>query len=91
MKKLLLLVFVALLFTGCADVTPIENCVTNNPGGFFSGLWHGFIILWAFFGSLLFDSMAIYEVNNTGGWYDFGFLLGSGIFGSGVTLLKKKR
>jgi hypothetical protein len=79
MKKLFVLLLLLVVFTGCADVTPIENCVDDDPYGFFSGLWHGFIVVFSFIGSLFSDSIAIYAVNNTGGWYDFGFVLGSGL------------
>jgi len=76
--------FIAVLFSSCADVTPIQNCVTNSPAGFFSGLWHGIIAPVSFVGSLFFDHIAMYAVNNNGGWYDFGFVLGAGIlFGGG--------
>jgi hypothetical protein len=88
MKKLFVLLLLLVLFTGCADVTPIENCVTDEPYGFFSGLWHGFIVTFSFIGSLFSDSIAIYAVNNTGGWYDFGFLLGSGSLIGGMLSTK---
>ena len=90
MKKLktklnyaLSIVLVALLFTGCADVTVIEECVTVVPYGFWGGLWHGLISPFSFIGSLLFDSIAMYAVNNNGGWYDFGFVMGAGILFKG--------
>ena len=74
---------VAVLFTGCADVTPIEACINHTPYGFWGGLWHGIIAPISFIGSLFIDDIAMYGVNNTGGWYDFGFVLGAGIlFGS---------
>jgi len=74
----------ALLFAGCADVTPIEDCVVDAPYGFWSGLWHGVIAPVSFVGSLFSDEIAMYAVNNNGGWYDFGFVVGAGIlFGSG--------
>lgn len=75
---------VVLLISSCAEVTPIENCIVNKPAGFFSGLWHGIIAPISFVASLFFDSIAMYAVNNTGGWYDFGFVIGAGIlFGGG--------
>lgn len=83
-KKLAYLVcalIAAALFTGCADVTPIEACATTSPYGFWSGLWHGIVAPFSFIGSLFSDTIAMYAVNNNGGWYDFGFVLGSGIFG----------
>ena len=80
---LMFLVLIVLVFTGCADVTPIENCVVDKPAGFFWGLWHGIIAPVSFVGSLFLDDVAMYAVNNTGGWYDFGFVLGAGILFGG--------
>lgn len=38
----------------------------------------------AFLISLFVDTVHMYEVHNNGGWYNFGFVLGSGIlFGGG--------
>ncbi len=48
-----------------------------DAAGFWLGLWHGIIAPVAFVVSLFTDTVSIYEVNNTGGWYDFGFLLGA--------------
>ncbi len=50
-----------------------------NPPGFFMGLLHGFIILFGFIGSLVMD-VCINAFPNSGGWYDFGYLIGAGIF-----------
>lgn len=85
MKRLFNTIFVLLivvLFTSCADA--VDVVYVDEPYGFFSGIWHGLIIWFSFIGSLFSDDIAIYAVNNTGGWYDFGFLIGLGglIFGS---------
>jgi hypothetical protein len=70
---------VAFLFTGCADVSPhVTDCITGNPYGFWSGLWHGMILPFSWIGSLFSEDIAIYAYNNNGGWYDFGFVLGIG-------------
>jgi len=47
-----------------------------DPAGFWTGLWHGIICPLTFIVSLFDDDVAIYEINNNGGWYDFGFLIG---------------
>ena len=52
-----------------------------EPAGFWAGLWHGVISPVTFIVSLFNDDVAIYEVNNDGGWYDFGFLVGVGHVG----------
>jgi hypothetical protein len=78
------LILVALVFTSCADVTPITDCVVDEPYRFLGGLWHGLIAPFSFVCSLFMDNVAMYAVNNNGGWYDFGFVLGAGIlFGGG--------
>jgi len=83
MKKYLpVLVVVALagmLFTGCATQS-FEN-ISNLPG-FLKGLLHGFILLFSFIGSL-FTDYEIYAFPNSGGWYNFGFLLGVMMFFGG--------
>ena len=77
-------VLIALFLTGCANVTPIADCVVGEPYKFLGGLWHGVIAPFSFVCSLFIDDVAMYAVNNNGGWYDFGFVLGAGIlFGGG--------
>ena len=73
----LLLMAVLLLSLSC---TAGNQRWDEKPAGFWAGLWHGFIILFSFIISLFTDKVQIYEINNAGGWYDFGFLLGAMIF-----------
>ena len=74
-----------LLVSSCvAHTVDIQSCVTAKPAGFWLGLWHGIIAPFTFIISLFSDSVAMYAINNNGGWYDFGFVLGAGIlFGGG--------
>jgi hypothetical protein len=90
MKKVIVGVLILILFIGCADVTPIEECIVNTPYGFWGGLWHGMIAPFAWIGSLFSDDIAIYAVNNNGGWYDFGFILGIGALTGGSTSSSKR-
>ena len=48
----------------------------EGSAGFFYGLWHGIISAIALVIHIFNESVLVYETNNTGGWYDFGFLLG---------------
>lgn len=55
-----------------------------TPAGFLAGFWHGIIAPITFIISLFNVNVRIYEKNNSGRWYDFGFLIGiSGSFGGG--------
>ena len=53
-----------------------------TPAGFWAGLWHGIIAPLLFWVSLLTRDVRVYETNNKGRWYDFGFLLGVGAWAS---------
>ncbi|MDD5529361.1 MAG: hypothetical protein PHX21_04950 [bacterium] len=56
-----------------------------KPAGFWAGLWHGIIIAITYIISLFNSNVRIYEINNTGRGYDFGFMIGvSGIIGGGI-------
>ncbi len=97
-KKRLLLVSIAilavLLLAGCAAGTNPTVDVLDADGksaGFWSGLWHGLISCVTFVISLFSDNVNVYEVYNSGNWYDFGFIFGvSIIFGGGARAAKRK-
>jgi hypothetical protein len=71
------------LLSSCAEVQHIDACKTGHTYGFFGGLWHGIIAPFSFVCSLFMDHVAVWAVNNNGGWYAFGFLLGVGSLGFG--------
>ena len=55
-----------------------------DPAGFWPGLWHGMICPITFIVSLFNPGVRIYETNNRGRLYDFGFIIGiSGASGGG--------
>ena len=79
----LLVLFAMFLLSSCAEVQNIDACKTGHVYGFFGGLWHGIIAPLSFVISLFSDNVAVWAVNNNGGWYSFGFLLGVGSLGLG--------
>lgn len=84
---LLIITSIIMILTNCADVVAIEKCVgVAKTYGFWFGFWHGLITPFSFIGSLFCNDIAIYAINNTGGWYDFGFLLGIGGLGFSIKL-----
>jgi hypothetical protein len=54
-----------------------------QPAGFWGGLWHGMIAPITFLISLFVEGVSIYETNNNGRWYEFGFMLGIGAYAGG--------
>jgi hypothetical protein len=59
--------------------------------GFWMGIWHGLISPVTFIVSLFSKDVRLYEVHNNGGWYNFGFVVGAGLFLSGGILGRKKK
>jgi hypothetical protein len=90
-----LLVFVLMLFSvSCA---PGPNDVEKTPNGegkvagFWKGLWHGLISPITFIISIFTKNIRFYEVHNNGGWYNFGFVIGAGLFLGGGILGRKRK
>lgn len=73
-RILCLLVLVAILMSGCAAGT--ARFSAEQPAGFWAGLWHGAISVVTLIIHIFNSGVSVYEINNIGGWYDFGFLLG---------------
>jgi hypothetical protein len=62
------------VLVGCAAGDP--RFTAAAPAGFWDGLWHGLISFVTLVIGMFNDHVRVYEVDNTGGWYDLGFLLG---------------
>lgn len=68
----------AVMVAGCAGPNPLADIAGTNGSiaGFWLGLWHGFICVFTLIISLFSNKVNFYEVHNSGGLYNFGFLLG---------------
>ena len=83
---LLIVTTCILFFVGCL---PGENPSVDSSyssAGFFTGIWQGLISPFSLIASIFFD-VSFYEVDNTGWWYNLGFLIGIGslFFGLGAS------
>lgn len=89
-----LLCIFALYLAGCA---PGPNSAEKTPdpagkiAGFWKGLWHGLISPITFVVSIFNRNVRLYEVHNNGNWYNFGFVLGAGLFLSGGIMGRHRR
>lgn len=82
MKRITLVLavlLIAVLLAGCVPAANPDEGKGSDPAGFWDGLWHGVIIWITFLISLFNPDVGIYEVNNNGNWYNFGYLLGLSI------------
>jgi hypothetical protein len=85
MKKFLeysfMVIFLAILFSSCANREIVTDCLRGTTYGFFGGLWHGFIAPFDLIGMLFRNDVTVYAQNNNGVGYALGFLIGSGGWG----------
>jgi opacity protein-like surface antigen len=97
MKRFLALAAIAVVLLSAAGCAPGPNSAEKTAdaegrtAGFFLGLWHGFISPVTFIVSVFSKNVRLYEVHNSGTWYNFGFVLGAGLFLSGGILGRKKK
>jgi hypothetical protein len=84
------LILIFLLASCVAGPNELEKTPDDEGkiAGFWKGLWHGLIAPITFIISIFSKSVRFYEVHNSGFWYNFGFVLGAGLFLSGGILGK---
>lgn len=86
--RLFLLFSFVLFLTSCTAGD--AQFTEQDPAGFFYGLWHGVISFITLIIHVFNDGVLVYESINSGGWYDFGFLVGvTSIWGGGCHMTCK--
>ncbi len=91
-KKTLKLLIISLivLFSLTACVPGDGSYTLSNPAGFFWGIWHGWIAPISLILGLFNKNIQIYEIYNTGWFYDLGFYMAIISGFGGLTLSRKK-
>ncbi len=94
--KLRYFISVAMLFiimsllTGCVPGDGANNA--QHPAGFFWGIWHGWIAPISLIIGVLFNhNIRLYEVFNSGLWYDVGFYIAVISGFGGISLFRRKK
>jgi hypothetical protein len=81
--RLGLLALLALGLLAACATQPEAVSQPAGPPGFLLGLVHGFISPFALVAEI-FTHVRVYAYPNSGGWYDFGFVIGAAaLFGGG--------
>jgi polyferredoxin len=84
----ILIILVTVMLTGCV---PGDGTYTaDNQAGFFWGVWHGWIAPVSLIWGLFNKNINIYEVVNSGWWYDFGFYIAIISGFGGLSLVRRK-
>jgi hypothetical protein len=91
-KKLIFLLIITLAMFTLTSCAPGDGTYTlSNPAGFFWGVWHGWIAPISLIISLFDKNIRVYEVMNSGWWYDFGFYIAIISGFGGLSLSRKKK
>jgi hypothetical protein len=91
LERVFSIALLALLLSACASQVDAGVAKEAGTPGFLWGLWHGFILPWAFLGSLFSSEIAIYAVPNKGTFYDLGYFIGVTVLGGGSVFGSKRR
>jgi hypothetical protein len=84
-----MLVLLTVVLSGCV---PGDGANTDTrPAGFFWGVWHGWIAPFSLIYSLFNPDIGLYEVHNSGFWYNLGFYMAIVSGFGGLTLSRKRR
>jgi polyferredoxin len=86
---LILVLITAFLLTSC--IPGDGKHTAQKPAGFFWGVWHGWIAPVSVIVGIFNKDIRVYEVNNTGWWYDFGFYIAIIAGFGGLSLFRRKR
>ncbi|MCQ6557574.1 hypothetical protein [Paenibacillus mendelii] len=83
------LVLMCISLTGCV---PGDGTNTSeNPAGLFWGIWHGWVAPISLIIGLFKGTIRIYEIHNTGWWYDLGFYIAVISGFGGISLSRRKK
>lgn len=85
----LLLVVLAMSISGC--VPGDGHNTEEKPAGFFWGIWHGWIAPVSLIVGIFDKKIRLYEIYNSGWWYDLGFYIAIISGFGGISLFRKKK
>ena len=83
------ILLLALVFSGCFPGS--GDATADHRAGFFMGVWHGWIAPISLIIGIFNDDIRIYEVTNTGWFYDFGFYMAIISGFGGLSLFRREK
>lgn len=90
-KKLLVMMIILILALSLSGCMPGNEKYLEEPANFLSGIWHGWIAPISLIVGLGNKDVRVYEVLNTGWWYDLGFYMAIISGFGGLSIFRKRR
>jgi hypothetical protein len=85
----LMISLLVLTLTGCVPGDGTHS--VSDPAGFLWGIWHGWLAPISILVGFFDKNIRVYEVMNTGWWYDFGFYIAVISGFGGISLFRKDK
>jgi hypothetical protein len=93
-KRIMTLVLVLYALMGLSGCVPGDGSASAaDPAGFLWGIWHGWLAPLTLIIGIFDHNIRVYEIYNSGWWYDFGFYMAivAGFGGLSLSRKRKKR
>lgn len=90
-KKWMIVLVSLIVLLSLSACFPGGSASTTRVAGFFTGVWHGWIAPLSLILSAFEPTFSVYEVNNVGWWYDFGFYMAIISGFGGLSLFRRKK
>lgn len=91
-NKIIVIVLLILMLSLLSGCVPGDGKATvENTAGFFWGIWHGWVAPISLIISLFNRDIRIYEVYNSGWWYDLGYYMAVISGFGGLALFRRKK
>ncbi len=87
--SIVLLLVASMSFAGCFPVD--GGCPGDDRAGFFTGIWHGWIAPVSIVLGIFDSQVRVYEIHNTGWWYDLGYYMAIISGFGGLSLLRRNK
>jgi hypothetical protein len=88
---LLAFVLLGLVFSLAGCVPGDGTASVQHPAGFFQGIWHGWIAPLSLIIGFFKHHIRVYEIYNSGWWYDLGFYIAVISGFGGISILRRKK
>jgi hypothetical protein len=91
-KIILFAIMITLVLTTLTGCIPGDGTYSaSNPAGFLWGIWHGWLAPISIIVGFFDKNIRVYEIANTGWWYDFGFYMAIISGFGGLSLFRKDK
>ncbi|HEV7702042.1 MAG TPA: hypothetical protein VGO63_01185 [Candidatus Paceibacterota bacterium] len=77
-KVIILLLLIIVFLPSISSAFVVQSDYSSyEPAGLVLGVWHGLLVPWSLIARWFISDIGMYAIDNTGWFYDAGFLIGA--------------